>query len=102
MGAADVVVAQGGYNTLLEAVSVGARVVAVPGTRLTDDQAGRAREMTREHGGVVVVDEPDCEAIAIAIASVISRPRPRPAGKYRAGRERAARAIVNLAEGRRA
>jgi UDP-N-acetylglucosamine:LPS N-acetylglucosamine transferase len=97
MGAADVVIAQGGYNTLFEARSAGARVVAVPGIRSSDNQARRTRQMARDDPNAVAVDGPDADAIASAITS-LCRSRRRPAaGGQSAGRLRAAAAIIELA-----
>ena len=97
MRAADLVISQGGYNTLFEARSVGARVVAVPAIRATDDQAARARQMAHDRTDTAVAGAASAEAIARAISSLDLSARRTPPADLPAGRRRAAAAVIELA-----
>lgn len=100
MSMADVVIAQGGYNTLFEARAVGVPVVSVPGTRPGDDQLQRARSLARADASVRVVEEPAPDAIADAIRALVARPHePMPTQEADRGRKRAAQAVLSVSDG---
>jgi predicted glycosyltransferase len=81
MGRCEVAVSQAGYNTVVEALAVGARMVLVPfAAGEEDEQERRARRLVAlglaERVGEAEVDG---ELLAAAIDRVAGRPRPNPA-----------------------
>lgn len=69
----DVQVCQGGYNTIQELAASGAKAVVVPGRRMIDDQAARARELAARAPNLRVSGG-DPAAIAAYLTELLAMP----------------------------
>jgi predicted glycosyltransferase len=105
LDAADVVVSMGGYNTLCEALSVGARSVVVPRTHPRTEQSIRSH-LFAERGVLHVLEEADLNAgnLRDAMQTLVEVPRDEIRGRIRAsfdlgGLERATNAMMDLLHG---
>jgi predicted glycosyltransferase len=78
MGRCGVSVSQAGYNTVVEGLIAGARMVLVPFAEAGEDEQRRRALRLQELGGAEVVPESELtpETLAAAIDRVGSRPRP--------------------------
>lgn len=74
VAAADLVIAEGGYNTVAEVRLAGAPAVFVPSARRLDDQAERVRRVA-DSGAAYVVDPagPD-QALSELVVELLSQP----------------------------
>jgi predicted glycosyltransferase len=99
--AADVVVCQGGYNTVAEVVSLGVPAVCVPAPRIFDDQRERARAMAAAHPQVQSCESEGPGELAACLARALTTRRGEAAAVGAPGATRAARALLDLL-GRRA
>lgn len=102
MGLAGAVICQGGYNTMHEAAALQVPAVLLPGRRDFDDQHGRVRAAASLLDQAVVVERPTEDTVAAALmrlleASDSAANRPGPRLDARAGRGRAAEAILECA-----
>lgn len=71
LSAADVVICQGGYNTLNEVVELRVPTICVPAARSHDDQFARAEALSRLHPWIRVLSAPKIEEIAVEIAALL-------------------------------
>jgi len=72
----DVLIVQGGYNTVQEVLHVGARAVLVPADRPLDDQVSRLSGLGARAGLAVTGIAPDPAQIAQAVSDVLAQPKP--------------------------
>lgn len=99
---ARVSVSQAGYNTVVEGLSVGARMMLVPFAAGNEDEQSRRARRLEELGLAETVDEAElgAQALAAAIDRTLARPRPSPASWSFEGAERTAAILESLvAEG---
>jgi predicted glycosyltransferase len=103
LAASDLVVAEGGYNTVLEVRLAQVPGVFLPSVRSWDDQEGRVRELERK-GLARVLIEPSPSEAASVVAGLASDPQWLAAvrGRYAlehldTGNRKAAEAVLDLA-----
>ncbi len=94
LGNCAVSVSQAGYNTALEALCSGARMVLVPFAEGGEEEQTIRARVLAERGHAVVIPEPDLDPLALATAleRLMSQDRPRPVALRRDG----ARASVDI------
>ena len=102
MGRCAVSISQAGYNTVVEGLAAGARMVLVPfAAGAEDEQEQRARRLVAlglaERVGEAEVDGP---SLAAAIDRIGARPRPDPSAWSFDGAERSARLITDWVQER--
>lgn len=72
---ADLVICQGGYNTVAELIALGVPVICVPASRRFDDQHERARNTAAAHEQFFTWENSDSDALATFILEVLQKPR---------------------------
>jgi hypothetical protein len=91
----DLVVCHGGYNTVQELIHTGARAIAVPGSRLFDDQLARLEALAATAD--VIIADADPTSIAERLVELAARPaRPPVVATPPTGAEEIARDIDAL------
>ncbi len=102
MAEADLVICQGGYNTMAEIEPLRTRVICIPGERGADDQFARAAALASRRGGFRVYTGSDAGPLSELIVSALREPRPdAPPPVVGRGAEKAAEAILGLIAGDR-
>jgi len=76
MTAADLVICQGGYNTVSEVSQLGLPSICVPGMRDLDDQFARARETAKSAPHFQLYEGNDPDILSALIESCLAAPRP--------------------------
>jgi UDP-N-acetylglucosamine:LPS N-acetylglucosamine transferase len=101
MASADVVICQGGYNTLAEVAALGVRAICIPAPRLWDDQTERAVQVANSCPQVEIFQTGTAGDLARAIERSFAKPYL--AGRTRSigtpGATKAAEAIMELISG---
>ena len=93
---ADLVICQGGYNTLAELGSLGTRVICVPAKRGFDDQFERAKNCSLSENQVIIAESSAPAVMAESIRHALSEPYSKHRSIPSPGALRAAIAIYNL------
>lgn len=103
MGRCRVSVSQAGYNTVVDGLSAGARMVLVPFAAGGEDEQTRRASRLAELGlaEMVAEDGLDADGLAPAIERMAGRPRPRSASWSFEGACRTAQILETLVEDRR-
>ena len=76
MPAADVVLSRAGASTISELTALGKPAVMVPSPYVTNNHQEKNARLLEQHGGAVVLTEPECSGDALydAAASILSDP----------------------------
>jgi predicted glycosyltransferase len=98
LAAADLVICQGGYNTIAEIEQIGATTICIPAERDFDDQLERAERVSALLSNFHVYKSSEAKRLSHLIDSCLREPpRRRPVGEISsAGASRAADAILKL------
>jgi UDP-N-acetylglucosamine:LPS N-acetylglucosamine transferase len=98
MASADLVVCQGGYNTIAEVAALGVHAICIPAPRLLDDQAERAVRVGSACPQVEVFHAGTAGDLGRRIDSSLAKPRnsPRVTSIGTPGATRAAEAIMEV------
>jgi predicted glycosyltransferase len=99
VGSCTVSVSQAGYNTVVEGLAAGARMVLVPFAAGGEDEQTRRARRLQELGLAELVEEATMgpAALAAAIDRLAARPRPAPTDWRLDGAERSAEILAALA-----
>ena len=76
MAAADVVLSRAGASTISELTALGKPTVMVPSPYVTNNHQEKNARLLEQHGGALVLTEPECSGDALydAVSSILSSP----------------------------
>jgi predicted glycosyltransferase len=95
LAASDLIICQGGYNTIAEVEQAGRKAICIPAERFYDDQVSRARQAAGEHSHFRVFEGGQAPELAALIRECLAAPTPA-AGAALPGGRRAAQILIEM------